>query len=231
MEVREKPKTGKSGVLLVDDHPVVRERISELINEQPDLEVVGEADSFASALAFLEKCQPAIAIVDITLSNGPNGLELIKNMAVRFPDLPVLVFSAHEESLYAERVLRAGAKGYVSKMESTVAVVEGIRRVLKGEIFLSSKLSASIVKQFFSSQRDRVGSPIERLTDRELEVFQLIGRGRTSREISQQLHLEPKTVETYRGRIKVKLNLSSATELHQAALQWLQDSGTPDRPG
>ena len=217
----------KRRVFLVDDHPLIRDSLVQLLNKNPAFEVCGEADNVSDALAWLEAANingglPAAVIADISLQRGRNGIELLKELSVRFPRMPVLMLSTYDESIYAERVLRAGARGYVYKGEPARKVVEALHRIIEGDIYVSSTMSASIVRQFLRGAETKGRSPVERLTDRELEVFHSIARGRTSRQIAQELHLDPKTIETYRGRIKSKLELCSATQLHQHALQLLE---------
>jgi len=219
----------KRRVFLVDDHPLFRDGLAQLLGKH-GFEVCGQADSVADALAWFEAAAaaeklPAAVITDINLRRGRNGLELIKEAGVRFPGVPILVLSIYDESIYAERALRAGAKGYIHKREPGRKVVEALHCVLEGGVHVSPDLSALMVRQFLGAD-GKGRSPIERLTDRELEVFQSIGRGHTSRQIAQELHLDPKTIETYRGRIKIKLSLKNATELHQHALRWLEGGRT-----
>ena len=221
----------KRRIFLVDDHPLLRDGLVQLLNKNPAFEVCGEADNVADALAWLDAATagdalPAAVIADISLQRGRNGIELLKEIGVRFPRMPVLILSTYDESVYAERVLRAGARGYVHKGEPAKKIVEALHRIIEGDIYVSSTLSASMVRQFLRGAQTKAPlSPVERLTDRELEVFHSIARGRTSRQIAQELHLDPKTVETYRGRIKSKLELCSATQLHQRALQLLESGG------
>jgi DNA-binding NarL/FixJ family response regulator len=209
-------------IFLVDDHPLVREWLGSLIQRESDLSVCGEAEDVQDALQKIEEANPDIAIVDITLRNT-HGLELIKDLQARMPNLPVLVLSMHDESLYAERVLRAGAKGYITKQEATKKILTAIRHVLNGEVYLSEKMSARMLNKLVVGRRDKQGYSIERLTDRELEVFQLIGRGYNTRKIAEELRLGIKTVESYRARIKEKLKLNDATELLQHAIQWVHN--------
>jgi len=212
----------------VDDHPLIRDGLVQLLDKDPFFEVCGQAGNISDALALLEAAdtderRPAALIADISLQHGRNGIELVKEVGVRFPRILILMLSLHEESTYAERVLRAGARGYLCKGEPGRKVIEALHCILEGGIYVSPDMSASMVRQFLRAPGNKGASPVERLTDRELEVFQSIARGRTSRQIAQELHLDPKTVETYRGRIKSKLALGSATELHQHAWQWFED--------
>lgn len=214
-------RKGKTRVLLVDDHPILRKGLAQMINQEADLMVCGEAEEAGSAFEAVGTLQPDVAVVDISLKTG-NGIELVKNIKARYPDLPVLVLSMHDESLYAERAIRAGSLGYIMKEEATEQVLVAIRRVLKGEIFLSEKMKSRMLQQLTTGGRNKVvTSPIENLTDRELEVFRLIGEGRSTRQIAAELHLSVRTVEAYREYIKSKLNLRNATELVQHAFHWV----------
>jgi DNA-binding NarL/FixJ family response regulator len=215
--VNRKPKTR---VLLVDDHPILRQGLGQLINQESDMAVCGEAEDSPKAFSAVEELQPDVAIVDISLRGG-NGIELIKNLKARYPNLAMIVLSMHDESLYAERALRAGALGYIMKEEGTEKVLEGIRKVLTGEIFLSEKMKTKMLQQLANGRAKVVSSPIEHLTDRELEVFRLIGEGRSTRQIAAELHLSVRTVEAYREYIKSKLNLKNSTELVQHAFHWV----------
>ena len=212
----------KHRVLLIDDHPILRQGLAQLINQEADLMVCGEADEAPKAFDAVATTKPDVALVDISLKGG-NGLELIKNIKARFPELPLLVLSMHDESLYAERALRAGSLGYVMKEVAIENVLTAIRRVLAGEIFLSDKMKARLLNHYVSGRGKTPGSPIESLTDRELEVFRLIGEGRGTRQIAGDLHLSIRTVEAYREYIKDKLDLKNATELVQHAFQWVHE--------
>jgi len=205
----------------VDDHPIVRQGLAELIDPEPDLEICGEAEDAAGALRTIEESGPDLAVVDISLKDS-SGIELIKDLKVRFPDLVVLVLSMHDESFYAERVLRAGAKGYITKDEATEDVILAIRKLLDGGFYLSEKMSAKMLSKFVEGPSETGGMPIERLTDRELQVFELIGRGISTRNVAVKLHLSIKTVESHRENIKRKLKLDNATELLQHAIKWVQ---------
>jgi DNA-binding NarL/FixJ family response regulator len=220
MSIRPKSENGKTRVFLVDDHPLVREWLSQLIQRESDMEVCGEAEDAPEAIAGIEKCHPDIVIADISLKKT-HGLELVKDLQVRAPSLPVLVLSMHDESLYAERVLRAGAKGYITKQEATKKILLAIRQVLTGQIYVSEKMATRMLHKLVVGHHQEQKSPVERLTDRELEVFQLIGRGQGTRKIAEDLHLGIKTVESYRARIKEKLKLQDGTQLLQQAIQWV----------
>jgi DNA-binding NarL/FixJ family response regulator len=213
-------RKAKTRVLLVDDHPILRRGLAQLINQECDMAVCGEAEDAPKAFEAFSTLHPDVAVVDISLKGG-NGIELIKNVKARFPAVPILVLSMHDESLYAERALRAGGLGYIMKEEAIEQVLVGIRRVLVGEIFLSDKMKAKMLQQLASGKAKAFVSPIENLTDRELEVFRLIGEGRSTRQIAGELHLSVRTVEAYREYIKGKLNLKNSTELVQHAFHWV----------
>lgn len=215
--VNRRPKTK---VLLVDDHPVLRAGLGKLINQEADMTVCGEAEDGPTAFDLAGTLTPDIAVIDVSLK-GSNGIELIKNLKARFPELPTLVLSMHDESLYAERALRAGSLGYIMKEEAIEQVILAIRKVLQGEIFLSEKMKSKMLQQMATGKGKVVSSPIEQLTDRELEVFRLIGEGYSTRQIAGQLHLSVRTVEAYREYIKSKLSLKNATELVQHAFHWV----------
>jgi DNA-binding NarL/FixJ family response regulator len=213
---------GKTKVLIVDDHPVVREGLAYRINRQPDLVTCAEAATAPEALKALSACLPDLAIVDLSLE-GRSGLELIRDIKSRYPRLPVLVLSIHDEPAYAKRALQAGARGYVMKHEATENVLLAIRRVLGGEIYLSDKLASKLLSAAVAGEMDADG-PAERLSDRELEVFELIGKGMGTRQIAEKLHVSIKTVEAHRAGIKEKLHLEGATELAHRAFQWVQSA-------
>jgi DNA-binding NarL/FixJ family response regulator len=217
---RTKAEAPKTKVFLVDDHPLVREWLTQLIQRENDMAVCGEAEDTQEALEKIEATKPAIVIADISLKTT-HGLELVKDLQARLPSLPVLILSMHDESLYAERVLRAGAKGYITKQEATKKILPAIRQVLSGQIYISEKMASRMVHKMVLGRALEQKSPIERLTDRELEVFQLIGRGQGTRRIAAELHLGIKTVESYRARIKDKLKLEDGTQLLQQAIQWV----------
>jgi DNA-binding NarL/FixJ family response regulator len=206
-------------VLLVDDHPIVRQGISLLIAQEPDMVVCGEAETVSDALAAIAQHKPDVAVVDLTLREGL-GLELIKDMRVRYPKVLAMVYSMRDESFYAERVLRAGARGYVTKEEGGRTVIEGIRKVLAGQIFLSEKMASKMIGQFVGGASSSPVDSIHNLSDRELEVFELIGLGLPTREIAERLHLSPKTVDSHREHIKEKLKIDNATDLLKHAIEW-----------
>jgi DNA-binding NarL/FixJ family response regulator len=207
-------------VLIVDDHPIFREGLADLINRQKDMVVCGMAKDVPRTLRALKKLKPDIVTVDISLENA-SGLELMKDIKIRFPHLPMLALSMHQESFYAERAIRAGANGYITKQEASKKVITAIRRVLEGRLYLSERLKEELLYSMIGDDGSDVNSsPIDRLTDRELEVFQLLGEGKGTRQIAEQLCLSAKTIETYRSRIKEKLNLKSGSELMRCAFQW-----------
>lgn len=214
-----KPKTS---IFLVDDHPLVREWLSQLIHQQPDLMVCGEAESAPEALEAIGRLRPSIAIVDISLRQG-SGIELIKQIQSLKLQVAVIVLSMHDESLYAERALRAGARGYVMKRETAKNVVAAIRRVLDGKLYLSESLTAHFAERFVDPRANLTISAVSLLSDRELEVFQLLGQACETREIAEKLNVSMKTVQAFCARIKEKLNLSSATELLREAIRWHEE--------
>jgi DNA-binding NarL/FixJ family response regulator len=208
----------KTKILVVDDHPIVRERLAELINQEPDLNVCAEAEDSHQALKAMQTASPDLAIVDITLKDT-YGIELIKQLKDRYPKLPILVLSMHDESLYGERALRAGAKGYLTKQEATKKVVTAIRKILAGEIFVSDKMAATILRKVAGGSTTEGGSPEDVLSNRELEVFQLLGEGLGVRQIAENLFISVKTVEAHREHIKQKMSFKSSTELLRYAIQ------------
>src|SRR6266480_4985607 len=208
----------KFRVVLVEDHPMFREQLTQLINKEPGMKVCGEADNIHDALRLIEEERPDVAIVDLTLK-GPSGLELIKNLKAKELETPILVLSMHDESLYAERVLKAGARGYITKNEVSKEVMTAIYAVLRGEIYLPARIASRILESVAIGRKSDNG--VGQLTDRELEVFELIGRGRSTREISNQLHLGVSTVDTYRARIKTKLHLENSSQLCHEAIRWV----------
>jgi DNA-binding NarL/FixJ family response regulator len=206
-------------IFIVDDHPIVRQGLALLINREPDLAVCGDAEEASSAMRRIEEIKPDLVVVDISL-NGPDGLDLLKNIRARDPHLPVLILSMLDESLYAERALRAGASGYIMKQEATERVLIAIRRILSGEVYVSDRMANRMLHQMVGGTQTQAGSPIADLSDRELEVFRLIGEGHGTRQIAEELHISVKTVESYQAHIKGKLSLKNARELVQRAIQW-----------
>ena len=222
--------SGKKQILIVDDHPILRRGLAHVINDQPDMVVCGEAGTPAEALTALKTLKPDLVIVDLSLGDQ-DGLSLIKDLKIRLREVPTLVLSMHEESLYAERALLAGAKGYIMKNSAGQKLIEALRKGLSGGIYLSEEVSAKLLRRMTEGFRDAGKSPVERLTDRELEVYQLIGRGRGTQEIATAMHVSPKTIETYRERIKDKLDLKDFQDLVRSATLWVQDSnGYPPPP-
>src|ERR1035437_4023300 len=219
-----KMKTAVRRVLIVDDHPMMRTGLAQLIDHEHDLKVGAEADNAGQALDAVAKQKFDLMLLDISLPDK-NGLELIKDIRTLKPELPILVVSMHDEMIYAERVLRAGARGYIMKQEGGQKFLLAIRQVLAGKVFVSEKMSARILENFSGNQADDSGSPVKRLSDREFEVFQLIGQGIGTREIAGRLHLSVKTVEVHRANIKEKLQLTTATELVRYAVRWLDSQG------
>ena len=209
----------KHRVFLVDDHPLVREWLTNLINQQGDLTVCGECESAPQAFQAIGEIRPDIAIVDISLKDS-SGVELIKNLKQAHPEIAVLVLSMHEESLYAERALRAGARGYVMKRETTRKVVEAIRTVLAGRIFVSEAIKDALASRVAKGSDATTRSPVELLSDRELEVFQMLGQGQGTRQIAENMRVSVKTVQAYCARMKEKLNLNNAIELLREAIRW-----------
>ena len=211
-------------ILIVDDHPLMRKGLALSLNGETDLIVCAQVANAQEALDALHELDPEMAIVDISLP-GMSGLELIKHMQALKPDLKVLVVSRHDESLFAERAIRAGARGYVMKMEAGEVMMKAVRRVLNGGIYVSNDINERLLLGMASGHETLKKSPLEVLSDRELEVFELTGRGYGTRDIAERLHLSVKTVESYRARIKNKLNLQSAAELMQHAVQWVEGEG------
>jgi DNA-binding NarL/FixJ family response regulator len=209
----------KNRVFVVDDHPIVRQGLAMLINRETDLTVCGEAEDAQTAIQSVAAIKPDILIVDISL-NGPDGLDLLKDIRIRYPEMPVLILSMHDESIYAERALRAGAQGYIMKQEATEKVLVALRRILSHEIYVSERIANRMLQRYIGSPTVGKPSSIADLTDRELEVFRLIGEGRSTRQIAEDLHISVKTVESYQAHIKEKLALRSARELVQHAIQW-----------
>jgi DNA-binding NarL/FixJ family response regulator len=212
----------KKRVLIVDDHPLFRDRLCQLINHELDMEVCGESETAEQAIQMIRRVTPDLAIVDITLK-GSSGLELIKGIRALSIGIPVLVLSMHEESLYAERALRAGATGYITKNQAADEVLAAIRRVLTGEIYLSGKMTSTFLRSLTTAGAKSLPRPVDRLADRELEVLELIGRGNTTRQIAEKLQLGAATVDTYRARIKEKMNFRNTTELQHFAIRWVRE--------
>ena len=214
-----KNKNSAKRLLIVDDHPMMRTGLAQLIGNEPDLKVVAEADNARQALAVVEKNNFDLALLDISLPDK-NGLELIKDLRAVRPGLMILVVSMHDEMIYAERVLRAGGRGYIMKQEGGEKFLRAIRQVLAGQIYVSDKMSSIILEIFSGRPTETSSSPVQKLSDREFEVFQLIGQGIGTRDIAEQLHLSVKTVEVHRANIKKKLDLKTAPDLVRQAVRW-----------
>lgn len=215
------PTLAKRRIFLVDDHPITRQGVVVLINQESDLEVCGEADSAPKAFDLLQKSKADLAVVDISLKTT-SGIELTKNLKVLLPDLPVLIMSMHDESLYAERALRAGAKGYVMKQEASDNILIAIRRILDGELYLSDKMKEKMLHRLVHNRKDEVVFSIDTLSDREMEVFQLIGNGFSTRQIATKLNLSVKTIDSYREHLKLKLHIEKGADLVRHAIQWVK---------
>ncbi len=213
-------------VLLVEDHPIVRQGLAQLINQEPDLEVCGEAAAVSEAMEIVEATHPDLALIDISLKSS-NGLELVKDLARSHPYVRTLVLSLFDEMVYAERVLRAGAKGYIMKAEATDNVMEAIRAVLAGNVYVSDRVRQKLFDRMVGTQADPSESPVGLLSDRELEVFQMVGEGNGTRAIADRLNLSVKTIETYKSHIKSKLALKDGTELIQQAVKWVMENRAP----
>ncbi|MCL5096289.1 MAG: response regulator transcription factor [Candidatus Omnitrophica bacterium] len=211
----------QAGILLVDDHAILREGLARLIDQESDMHVCGQAGDSHEALRLLEELKPDLAIVDISLG-GSHGLELIKDIKARWPRLPVLVLSMHDEALFAERALRAGARGYIMKQVPSVELLASLRRVLRGKYYLSETMTRQLLGQFADGQHAKGTSPLARLSNREFEVLELIGRGNRTRQIAQQIHVSVKTVQSHREHIKEKLRLQDAVSLVRFAVQWVE---------
>ncbi len=222
----DKPKTR---ILIVEDHPIFRMGMEELINQEEDLVICGQAEDVAGARAALKKLQPDMVILDLFLKDR-NGLELLREINSNYKKLPVLVLSMHDESLHAQRCLKAGARGYIMKQEASVSVVKAIRHILSGNIHVSERVSSQILEVFGGSPPAQHKSPLDHLTDRELEIFELIGRGLYPGEIAERLNLSTKTVGTYRERIKSKLGFSRGGDLMRAAVLWVEKDSLDRSP-
>jgi DNA-binding NarL/FixJ family response regulator len=215
----EAAQAARKRILVVDDHPLLRQGLAMLIDQQQDMEVCAEAEDAHAALLFITRTNPDIVILDISLK-GPDGLDLLKSIRTIHPTLPVLILSMHDEAIYAERALRARANGYIMKQEATEKVLVAVRRILNGDVYLSDAMSSRMLQQYIDGAPSLLQSRIAALSDRELEVFRRIGEGQGTREIAEELHLSVKTVETYQAHIKEKLALRTGRELIQHAIQW-----------
>lgn len=216
----------RSRILVVDDHPLVRDWLSRAINKEPDLIICGEASNPAEAIEALESLHPDMMITDLSFNSGTPGIELIKDIRARAPSLPMLVLSMHDEANYAERSIHAGASGYVSKQAAPAVIIEAIRTVLRSEIALSEPMAATVLRKFANGHTTHVGGDVDEFSDRELEVFELLGLGKSTQEIANDLFLSVKTVETYKTRLKEKLSLCTARELVHHAVQWVLSHGS-----
>jgi DNA-binding NarL/FixJ family response regulator len=215
----------KSRVLLVDDHPITREGIGLLVNHEPNLVVCGETDTAPKALELINQLSPDMAVIDISLKTM-NGIELMKNIKTLRPEMPVLVMSMHDEGLYAERALRAGARGYIMKNEASDRIRTAIHRVLEGELYLSDRMKEKMLHRLVSGKKDEtVVSSVELLSDREMEVFQLIGNGFSTKQIASKLNLSVKTIDSYREHLKLKLPLEHGSDLVRYTIQWVKSQG------
>ena len=217
-------KPGTIRILIVDDHPIVREGLAARIARQPELSVCGEAEDVADAMELVKSQRPDLVIVDLSLKSG-QGIDLIKRIKAKAPETKMIVSSMYDESLYAERALRAGAMGYINKQEMSEKMIDGIRQVLEGKIYLSPQMTERLLQRAVGAAPQLIQSPIESLSDRELEIFKMIGKGMTTRQIANDLHLSMKTVETHRENIKSKLDVANSAELSRAAVQWVMENG------
>ena len=219
------PSPAKRQLMLVDDHPMMRAGLSQFINQQPDLHVTAEAGNPVEAFEKLKTLRPDLLLTDITMP-GRSGIEFIKDLLAVYPGQLILVVSMHDEAFYAERVLQAGARGYIMKEAGGESLLVAIRQILEGQVYVSQKMSSRILENLSSRKPRGSESPITRLSNREFEIFQMIGRGLSTREIAAQLHLSGKTVEVHRGHIKEKLGLKDATALVHQAIRWLEAEGS-----
>jgi DNA-binding NarL/FixJ family response regulator len=208
-------------IVIVDDHPLVRDQLRATVESEEDLKICGEAEDGYHAMDVIQSVKPGLVILDLTLKGSRSGLDVIKELHLRYPKLLILVVSMHDESLYAERTIHAGARGYITKQEATQRILHAIRRVLSGEVYLSERMAAKVLSKMAGGRAAGGESSFDCLADRELQVFKLIGHGRSTRQIADELHLDMKTIETYRARIKVKLDIKDATELLQQAILWV----------
>lgn len=225
---RPTPPKGKHRVLVIDDHPIVRQGLALLINREPDLAVCGLAADTQSAAAQIAEHHPDLIILDISLRTGADGLDLLKQIRARDAELPILVLSMHDESIYAERALRAGASGYIMKQEATELVLTAIRRILDGELYVTERVASRMLRQYARGTSIEARPAVASLSDRELEVFRLIGEGCSTRQIAETLHLSVKTVESYQAHIKEKLALRNARELQHHAIEWTLNEKSAD---
>ena len=211
-------ETGKRRIFVVDDHPIVRQGLAQLINNEPDLVVCGQGEDAYQSLRAIKQAHPDLALVDVSLKDS-DGIELLKELRAAVPDLPVLILSMHDETLYAERALRAGARGYIMKQEAPQTLLSAVRKVLAGEVYVSEKMGATLLRRIVGGKKPGGDLPMDRLTDRELEIFGMIGAGQSMKDIADKLFLSVKTVEAHREHIKEKLNLKSSAELLRFAIR------------
>jgi len=212
------PAVPKHKIFLVDDHPIVRQGLAQLLNSEPDLTVCGQGEDAYGSLRAIKTVGPDLVLLDVSLKDS-DGLELLKELKAQLPNLPVLILSMHDESLYTERALRAGARGYIMKQEPPTALLSAIRKVLAGDVYVSDKMGATLLQRMVGGKKPSDALPMDRLTDRELEIFRMIGAGQTVKDIADKLFLSVKTVEAHREHIKQKLNLKSSAELLRFAIQ------------
>jgi len=207
-------------VMVVDDHPILRQGLAQLINQEVNIEVCCEAEDPVSALEVIGQCRPDIVIIDITLGQN-SGLRLIEDLSQKYSDIPILALSMHDESLYAERCIRAGAKGYIMKKEPPEKVISALKKILRGEIYVSDHVSTKLLHKFIARQPGVHSSPVEQLSNRELEVFEFIGQGLKTREVAERLNLSVKTIETYIAHIICKMSFKDSRDLFKHAIQWI----------
>ncbi len=215
----------KTTIFIVDDHPLMRKGMGMTLQSELEFDVIGQSETAEEALKEIPKLKPDVAVIDISLP-GMNGIELIKNLVIQIPELKILVVSRHDEELYAERAIRAGAKGYLMKLEAGDTLVTAVRQILNGNLFLSPEIGNQMIMKLAGNKATQSNDPLELLSDRELEVFELTGKGESTREIAEKLHVSVKTVESYRARIKEKMDLNSANDLLRRAVQWIERSST-----
>ena len=215
----------KTTIFIVDDHPLMRKGMGMTLQSELEFEVIGQSETAEEALKEIPKLKPDVAVIDISLP-GMNGIELIKNLVIQIPELKILVVSRHDEELYAERSIRAGAKGYLMKLEAGDTLVTAVRQILNGNLFLSPEIGNQMIMKLAGNKAAQSNDPLELLSDRELEVFELTGKGDSTKEIAEKLHVSVKTVESYRARIKEKMDLNSANDLLRRAVQWIERSST-----
>jgi DNA-binding NarL/FixJ family response regulator len=213
--------SARARIFIVDDHPLVREWLGTLLRQQPDFEVCGQAEDIAGALAGIAKARPDVAIVDLSLQSG-SGLDLIKDLRAQVPEVAIIVLSMHEETYYAERALRAGARGYIMKRESTARIVEAIRRVRAGQVYASEEIMARLAERMVGGRAASPQGPVATLSDRELEVYRRLGEGQSTRQIATELKVSMKTIQAYCARIKDKFGFASGTELVRDAVRWIE---------